>query len=85
MLESDGTNYLVNSGTVDGSGNQEALLTIKQVKMESFKSTFTYKCSVKSSQYPNSPESDQIDAVAVIPICKFNFELQHRTFRFVRK
>ena len=66
VLDSDTTNYSLDPGSVNGDGNQEAVLTIKQVKMESFTSTFTYKCSVKSNQYPTSPPSAEIEVVAEI-------------------
>ena len=64
--ESDTTNYAVNQGTIDGSGVQNAVLTIKSAKLTSFSSqaTFTYKCSVTSSQYSSSPASSEIDVVA---------------------
>ena len=60
------TNYSLSQGSVDGSGNQEAVLTIKPTKLSSFASqtTFTYKCSVTSSQYSGSPASSEIDVVA---------------------
>ena len=56
---SDITNYDVSNGTVDGTGIQLAELTIKATKLADFanQSTFTYKCSVTSTQYPNSPVS----------------------------
>lgn len=69
---SDTSNYALNSGSVDADRNQAAILTIKQVKMETYKSTFTYKCSVKSTQYPESPPSE-IDVVAQIDPGIFNF------------
>ena len=64
--ESDTTNYAVNQGAIDDSGVQNAVLTIKPAKLTSFSSqaTFTYKCAVKSSQYPTSPASSEIDVVA---------------------
>ena len=60
------TFYTIIEGSVDGSGNQEAQLTIKKVKMQTYKSTFTYKCSVKSAQYPDSSQSSELDVVAKI-------------------
>ena len=68
VLDTDTTNYNLFQGTVDGSGNQEALLTIKTTKLASFASqtSFTYKCSVMSSQYPNSLASDEIDVIAIV-------------------
>ena len=67
VLDTDTTNYDLVQGTVDGSGNQEALLTIKTTKLASFASqtSFTYKCSVMSSQYPNSLASEEIDVIAI--------------------
>ena len=62
----DATNYSLSQGSVDGSGNQEAVLTIKPTKLSSFKdkASFTYNCSVMSSQYPESPESSDVEVVA---------------------
>ena len=62
----DSTNYVLTPGTVDGSGNQNAVLTIKQAKMADYadETPFTYKCSVTSSQYSDSPSSDDHDVVA---------------------
>ena len=66
VSDTDTTNYGLSQGTVDGSGNQEAVLTIKTAKLSSFKdkASFTYKCSAKSSQYPESPESSEVEVVA---------------------
>ena len=66
VSDSDTNNYGLSQGEVDGSGNQEAVLTIKPAKLLSFgsDSTFTYKCSVTSSQYSDSPASSEIDVVA---------------------
>lgn len=57
------TNYSLDPGTVDDNGSQAAVLTIKQVKMETYKSTFTYKCSARSTQYPGSPPSPDVDVI----------------------
>ena len=66
VLDSDTANYLLTQGTVDGDGNQNAQLTIKQAKMADYAdiTSFTYKCSVTSSQYSNSPPSTEHDVVA---------------------
>ena len=56
--------YELTPGTVDESGNQAAVLTIKQVKMATLSASFTYKCSVKSAQYPDSEPSADKDVVA---------------------
>ena len=74
VLDTDTTNYNLFQGTVDGSGNQEALLTIKTTKLASFASqtSFTYKCSVKSTQYTDSPASDDLNVVAnVVKLGRF--------------
>ena len=65
---SDTTNYISSLGTVDGTGTQLAELTIKANKLVDFaaQSSFTYKCSVTSSQYPNSPSSPNVDVVAEV-------------------
>ena len=65
---SDTTNYILTPGTVGGNGLQKAELTIRAVKLASFngQSTLTYKCSVTSSQYPNSPTSAEIEVIANI-------------------
>ena len=64
----DSTNYVLTPGTVDGSGNQNAQLTIKQAKMADYadKTSFTYKCSVTSSQYSDSPPSTEHDVLAKV-------------------
>ncbi|KAL5247349.1 hypothetical protein ACHWQZ_G019273 [Mnemiopsis leidyi] len=63
---SDTTNYAIAQGAVDDTGQQNAELTIKPTKLSSFSSqtTFTYKCSVTSSQYPRSPASTELEIVA---------------------
>ena len=60
---SDGSDYVLAQGTVDGSGVQNAELTIKAGKLASFsgQASFTYKCSVG---YSGSPASAPIDVVA---------------------
>ena len=54
--------------TVDSSGNQAAELTIKTAKLDAFSSSssVTYKCSVKSSQFTDSPASEYVDVVVNI-------------------
>ena len=64
VLASDTANYALTQGTVDGSGVQNAELTIKAAKLKaSFSSeeSFTYKCSVA---YTGSPASTAINVVA---------------------
>ena len=63
---SDDDNYDLLAGTVDGSGDQNAVLTVKVAKLTTFAgdSSFTYKCSVTSSQYPDSPPSSDVEVVA---------------------
>ncbi|KAL5249910.1 hypothetical protein ACHWQZ_G015848 [Mnemiopsis leidyi] len=63
VLDSDTTNYGLAQGTVDGSGVQNAVLTIKVAKLSGFSSSFTYKCS---AQYTGSPSSGEIEVVADI-------------------
>ena len=92
VSETDTSNYGLSQGTVDGSGNQEALLTIKPVKLSSFASqtSFTYKCSVTSSQFSNSPASSEVDVVGnvvklgtlLILYQSFNHELQPMCDKF---
>ena len=66
--ESDTSNYGLDHGLVDGSGNQVAVLTIKAAKLAAFVSlsSVTYTCSVKSSQYTDSPASEDLDVIAHI-------------------
>ena len=65
---SDTTNYVVSQGTVDDTGIQLAELTIKAAKLADFaaESSFTYKCSVTSSQYAGSPASTDVNVVAKV-------------------
>ena len=56
----DDDDYDIDNGTPDGSGTQSAELTIKTAKLASDfdgESSFTYKCSAKSTLYPDSPIS----------------------------
>ena len=66
ISDTDTINYGLYPGTVQMNGNQEAILNIKHTKLLSLndKQSITHKCAVKSSQYPNSPASDEIDVVA---------------------
>ena len=59
VQESDTTNYGLDQGIVNSDGIQLALLTIKTPKLVEFAEvgSFTYKCSAKSSLYPDSPTS----------------------------
>ena len=64
---SDDDDYDIDNGTPDGSGTQSAELTIKTAKLTSDfvdQSTFTYKCSVKSTLYPDSPISSDVNVEA---------------------
>jgi hypothetical protein len=62
-LASD-SNYSIEQGTVI-DGTQNSVLTIGADKMATFTgSSFTYKCSAKSSQFPDSQESAYLDVVA---------------------
>ena len=75
---SDDDNYDLVAGTVDGSGVQNAVLTVKVAKLATFDSqtSFTYKCSVTSSQYSDSPPSSYVDVVAnVVKLGKVLFTI----------
>ena len=65
---SDNTNYEMTQGTVDVTGKQDAVLTIKTAKLATFTgvTSVTYKCSVKSTQFTSSPASTDVDVVATI-------------------
>ena len=76
---SDDDNYDLEAGTVDGSGVQNAVLTVKIAKLAAFvsDSSFTYKCSVTSSQYPASPPSTEVDVVAnVVTLGKALYQIK---------
>lgn len=77
---SDDDNYDLLAGTVDGSGVQNAVLTIKAAKLaDAFAdhSSFTYKCSVTSSQYTASPPSTEVDVVAnVVTLGKVLYQIK---------
>ena len=68
VSEMDTGNYSLSQGTVDGNGNQEAVLTIKTAKLSDFdgQASLTYTCSVTSSQYPESPASSEVEVVAYV-------------------
>ena len=66
---SDDDDYDIDNGTPDGSGTQSAELTIKAAKLSSNfarQSSFTYKCSVKSALYPDSPLSSEVNVDATV-------------------
>ena len=66
-MVTDDEDYDIDDGTPDGSGTQLAELTIKTAKLSAdfaIQSSFTYKCSVKSTLYPNSPISSQVNVEA---------------------
>ena len=68
-MVTDDDDYGIDNGTPDGSGTQLAQLTIKTVKLESnfaSQSSFTYKCSVKSTLYPDSPISSDVNVEAIV-------------------
>ena len=72
---SDDENHDINQGTVNDKGVQDAVLTINPGKIASFagKESFTYKCSVTSSQYPDSTPSSDVDVVAnILTLSKFD-------------
>lgn len=77
---SDDVNYDLLAGTVDGSGIQNAVLTIKAAKLAAAftgQSSFTYKCSVTSSQYTASPPSTEVDVVAnVVTLGKVLYQIK---------
>ena len=79
VTESDTANYVLDYGTVNSEGTQSTVLTIKTAKLEAAfvdQASFTYKCSVKSSQYPNSPVAADQDVVAnVLTLGKFPVNL----------
>ena len=58
-------NYGIEQGTVNATGIQDSVLTIKAAKMSTLSGpSFTYKCSARSGQYPTSTESTELDVVA---------------------
>ena len=68
VSSSDSTNYEIFQGTVDETGTQEAVLAIRLAKMKTIigSPTLTYKCSAKSTQYLNAPNSIDVDVVATV-------------------
>jgi hypothetical protein len=69
VIESDTESYTLDQGKINSEGIQSAVLTIKKAKLEAAflgKGSFTYKCSVKSSLYPDSPAASDLEAVATI-------------------
>ena len=64
----DNEGYDLTQGTVDSHGSQIAVLTVKAAALASFigKSSLTYKCSVRSGLFPDSPSSSYLDVVATI-------------------
>ena len=68
-LTADGTLYDIEQGTVTSEGTQVSVLTIKADKLSTInadETSLTYKCSAKSTQYPDSAESQQIEVVGNI-------------------
>ena len=76
----DADNYDLSAETVDASGVQKAVLTVKVAKLAAFvgQASFTYKCSVTSSQYSGSPSSTpQKDVVAnVVTLGKVLYQIK---------
>ena len=68
VLIGDTANYGFSRGSVDGNGNQVAELTIKAAKLADFisLSSVTYKCSIKSGQYTDSPATSNVEVKATI-------------------
>ena len=65
--DADSDMYSIDEGTVTSDGTQVSILTIKVAKLETIdESSVTYKCSARSTQYPDSAESEQIDVVGNI-------------------
>ena len=65
----DDDDYDINNRTPDSNGTQSAELTIKAAKLSlDFvdQSTFTYKCSVKSTLYPDSPISSDVNVEVTV-------------------
>ena len=62
VLNTQTSDYVVTSGTVDGGGVQNAEVTITEAKLAAFAghSSFTFRCSVG---YSGSPESTAIDVI----------------------
>ena len=66
-MVTDNDDYDIDNGTPDGSGTQSAQLTIKKAKVTADyvdQSSVTYKCSVKSTLYPDSPISSDVNVEA---------------------
>ena len=66
VTEADDDHYELDQGVVNSEGTQSAILTIKTTKLADFVDleSFTYKCSVRSSQYTDSPPAPYQDVVA---------------------
>ena len=65
----DNEDYVISNGTPDGNGDQSAELTIGAAKLKTAsygKTTLAYKCSVRSALFSDSPESGDVDVVAII-------------------
>ena len=68
-MVTDDDDYDIDNGTPDGSGIQSAELTIKTAKLKSVfvgKLSVTYKCSVMSALYPDSPISSDVNVEAKV-------------------
>lgn len=61
IILSTNENYVTSPGTLDSSGTQSALLTIKPEQSRKLATSSIYQCSVKSRQYPDSPDTEFID------------------------
>ena len=72
----DGANYTVVEGTVNGSGEQESVLTIKTAKLEALVAigtTSTFTCDVTSGEYPDSEAASNTMTLTTLTFGRFIF------------
>ena len=60
---SDGDNYTVVDGTVNGSGEQESTLTIKTTKLQTLGTASVFTCVVTSGMYPASEAASNTSCI----------------------
>ncbi len=69
-IADDATNYVVDQGAdsfkTSNDGTQKTTLIIKSDILKTLPGTVTYKCSVKSGEYTDSPASQKEVSVTVL-------------------
>ena len=72
---SDGDDYIYVEGTVNVSGEQESILTIKTAKLQVLGTSSTFTCKVTSGEYPDSETATNTMTLTTLTFGRFSFSL----------